>query len=967
MRQTRIAATLAVLALLAAAALPAAALGCSGGHSFTWTGEGDGHSWSDAENWSPQEEAPPKSGDTAIIQGSEEAEAEVEGGTEGICDLTLEGADAFLTGTALTVEGDFTWEGGQGEEAASELEGNLTVDGSTTIGHNVILAGGKLSANGSLDVNGGTELTLADGSAEIVSSGGGDLGGGIGGLLGEGTTIQSNSSSGSDDNGKLVVNGGLQLSGDIESPHLDLELGNAGTVDLDGNTWTLPGLSFSRWKGGSEVKSSSEGGVIAFTNLAQLLVDGSVTVGEDALVSMRDTSVLTDGEPEFPGEPAGGQGLLRGDGTLEWQSGSLERNLTLAPEFHTVLDAEGVHEMASEPDTRLVNHGKIDVQSGELLVDSEPAKIENWGTIAVHAGATLACNSACRSDTIDNAPGAEIEVLGPAPLQPPATEVQAIGIGLHNNGDLRIGEGLTLLLQNDAVASLAEDTLSGGGDLRLGEEGKANVVETTTLRDGTVLSIDGYEAELHAGIVNSEGEAFTGVLNAAHAGDGVLQWAEGGLEGSLLTDNQLQTYVIPSTEGATIDAESYDTHVPDRNPTSITFASPTHVDGVSVEIDSDQNGDAVSVDGPMTIAGPGGFGTDFTGADGVIVGPNGSLTAEGAARVEAPLTVLGELSVPGGSSLRATFGYDQTGSGAETLLTGGTIDTREEGEAELHALQLDGGSLRGNGTVHGDVDVSGATVSPSADGSTPGKLQVDGPYDQQLGGTLAVHLAGAAASEHDQLSVSRKATLSGTLAAVTDAGYAPAVPTTISDVLDANDTSGTFANVSSSGAPAYTAWQASYRPGAVDLGLVSTGTPPAESPTPSASPPPKKPGFRGSRSGVKLKGGSHVSAKGVIAAKLVNGNAFPVAVASISVRAMAGGKARRRRARSKGPIVGGSRGKSTVPASASAPIAIRLNARGRAMLHHRNRLDVEIVVVLSAPDGTRTTLHAHRMLKPKGS
>lgn len=75
---------------------------CSG-NTFSWTGKGDGHSWSDAENWTPEAEAPPKSGDTATIQGSEAAEAEVEGGSE-VCELTIEGSDAFLTNSNLTIE-----------------------------------------------------------------------------------------------------------------------------------------------------------------------------------------------------------------------------------------------------------------------------------------------------------------------------------------------------------------------------------------------------------------------------------------------------------------------------------------------------------------------------------------------------------------------------------------------------------------------------------------------------------------------------------------------------------------------------------------------------------------------------------------------------------------------------------------------------------------------------------------------
>ena len=52
-----------------------------------------------------------------------------------------------------------------------------------------------------------------------------------------------------------------------------------------------------------------------------------------------------------------------------------------------------------------------------------------------------------------------------------------------------------------------------------------------------MLSIDGTEAEVTAARSTPKGPTF-GSLNAAQAGDGTLQWRDGGLEGSLLTDNE---------------------------------------------------------------------------------------------------------------------------------------------------------------------------------------------------------------------------------------------------------------------------------------------------------------------------------------------------------------------------------------------------------------------------------------------
>jgi hypothetical protein len=949
------AASIALLAVDAAAAGALGLGGCSGGNSFSWTGEGDGHSWTDPENWSPEEEAPPKSGDSATIQGSEAAEAEVEGAGGEVCELTVEGSDAFLTSSNLTVEGNLTWEGGQGTHAPSELEGTFDVEGTASLSHKLALGGGTtLATEGSLEVEGGTELILADGSTKVVSNGSAEIGGGVGGLLGGQTIVASNSASEGDDNAKLQVNGSLAVEGDVESPQLDLNLGPQAAIDLEGNEWVLPGLSFSRWKGGSKVDSSSEGGVIAFNNLAELLVDGDVTIGEHALVSMRDTSTLTDGEPALSGSP-GTVGLLRGAGTLEWQSGSFERQLTLAPNFHTVLDTGGIHTLINEPGTLLRNEGTLDVQSGELLVDGKPATVQNWGTTKVHAGAVLACNSSdCGAGAIDNAPGAELEVVGPAPLQPPATKVPATVISLHNSGDIRIGEGLMLQLEHDAVANLADGgTISGGGILRLGEEGKANVVGETTLLGGSVLSIDGNEAELHGGTVNAEGTLFTGVLNAAAPGDGSLEWIDGGLEGSLLTDNQLQTIVEPGAEpgtSRTIDPDIQDKHEPTRNPTSITLASPSHVDGAMIAIESTQNGDAVTVDGAMTIAGTAGFTRGSSDADGVIVDPSGSIRALGNALIEAPLAVLGELIVPSTGVLGVPLGYTQTGGSAQTLLEGGRIETLTEPEGERQTLQLDGGSFHGPGAVVANVVSPGATVSPSADNATPGLLRIEGDYTQNLGGALTAHVAGSGAGRHDRLAVSGAASIAGGLAAVTVGGYQPAVPTTVPDVLDGGTLTGNFSSVSSTGAPANTAWQAAYRPGAVDLVLGSTGG--------------GKQGFGKGQPKVKLKGGLHLLKGGVVSMTLANSGDFPVKVVSVtlSVPKPGGKKLHKRSMRSRGVTIGAAKPGKMLQAGGSAKITVHLNGRGRSLVKGKRALKVGIAVKLSAPDGSKATLNAQGRL-----
>ena len=811
-----------VVLLLVLAVAVANASACSG-KSYTWSGEGDGHSWSDEENWKP--EGVPSAEDSATITGTVLEEAEVEGGSQ-ICDLTVKGPDAFLTNTNMAVSGDLTWEGGQGMEPSSELEGTFTVDGSTTLAHKLGLSG-TIKSYGSLEVEGGTELTMGGGGDELIAETSASIGGGLGGVLGQSTVIQSNGASEGNANAKLHVNGALTLGGEVESSQLDLEIGPEGSVDLDGNTWSLPGLSFSRWKGGAEVKSSKAGGTIAFSNLAQLLVDGSVTVGKNTLVSMRGDSTLTDGRHAFSGEPSGSVGLLRGEGILEWQSGSFEGQVTLAPSFHTVLDTTAKHGVIAEAGTLLRNEGEIDEQSGELLVDGEPAEIENQSKFKVHAGAEMNCNSSACFDGFDNTASGTLEIVAPEPQNASAFLVPMHQLGMVNGGDIKVGENQILQVNGDGKINFADGAaLSGGGVLELGQEGKANVTGTTTLSEGVAFNINGNEAELHGGVVNLDGDLFPGVLTAAHAGEGTLDWLAGSIGGSLLLDNQLRTVALgeSSATRAVVEDET-DSHNPSRDPTLITMAGPSQIDRL-VHIDSAQNkGTAIRVTGQMQINGnEGGFEQGSSKSDGISVDSPGAVNVVGKVEIEAPLQVLGTLSLANpAATLTVPGGYTQEGPNAKTVLSGGTISTNN-GDETFQTIPLKGGSLTGPGKLEGSLEVSGATVSPS-EGSPTGTLSVEGDYEQQLGGTLAIHLGGIGASEHDTLAVSEEAKLAGNLDAITDAGYVPSVPTTVTNALTSEKRTGLFSAVSSSGAPAHTVWSALYNnTNGVDLLLESTGS-----------------------------------------------------------------------------------------------------------------------------------------------
>ena len=149
-------------------------------------------------------------------------------------------------------------------------------------------------------------------------------------------------------------------------------------------------------------------------------------------------------------------------------------------------------------------------------------------------------------------------------------------------------------------------------------------------------------------------------------------------------------------------------------------------------------------------------------------------------------------------------------SGGSVVGLGGTVSLQQ-------------GTIAGNGTIEGDVDNDGGTISP---GNSPGILSVSGNYTQGAGGTLEIEIMGTNPGEggHDQLNVVGSASLDGTLDIQTDAGFTPAVgatPGMIGDkfvIITANSVSGEFSTVNGRHTGGGKFYDVGYNGGDVTLG-----------------------------------------------------------------------------------------------------------------------------------------------------
>ncbi len=167
--------------------------------------------------------------------------------------------------------------------------------------------------------------------------------------------------------------------------------------------------------------------------------------------------------------------------------------------------------------------------------------------------------------------------------------------------------------------------------------------------------------------------------------------------------------------------------------------------------------------------------TTMTGGETEVFTNNGSFvknTAATTTTMNLPFTNNGTVDVVAGS-LVFPQGMDN-GEDAVIDLGGGTLDPGD-------TLNLEAGdSLIGSGTLTANL-VNSGTVSP---GASPGIITVQGDYTQTSDGILEIELGGTTpGTGHDQLVVTGKATMHGTLIVTPWAGLVPTLGKTFTIII----------------------------------------------------------------------------------------------------------------------------------------------------------------------------------------
>jgi hypothetical protein len=799
------------LCLISLAALLATALliqkPAHAGDSYTWTGEGNGTSWTDSCNWWPKDSCQQKypgkeaTDDTATIEGLDSGPSAVTLGeniTLASLNLGRGPTGASVTGGGLTLDRKLDWTGGT-------LKTNVTLTANsvgTISGYDYTELNGEIQNGGRLIVDSGT-LNLAN-AAKIDNTGTLGLGKGsrVNGLVCCLTPPTINST------GTIeVVSSVIPLPGEDTATIDSVSLNADNLVDVDGGTLEV------RWAPGQiDAGTAFTGnGTFRVTNKADMRINGAFSVA-DATDFELDSCAGDCNQASLSGK-----GTMNGQGHFFWKGGDVDGELTLGQQIDTYIDGPAPKDL----DGKITNIGRtVFLPSDPTAPPTGPMRF-GAGSVFTNPGIFIArertqmigiagCCLPPAASFINTDTG-HFSAAGASGT--PASSVATVkSMGFRAGGTIHVGSGV-LDLTDGAATLPAGSRITGSGSVKLTQGQTMAMAGSFSVDPKAGLEIGACKAdECTAGRLEG-----TGTLN----GGGRLEWVSGylGSGHAGATDNlTISQGSKLALTGATIKMLQGTL----TNRGTATFVSP-----------------AVPATGSLTFGTNGRFvnAATFNLGDRALLQSGIGCCGDGTAR----FVNLGKLAMPRtlvpstGSATVDSLVFENRGTvelasgtlrlgriGGYNQLSGSTRLTGGQLASSGQPVKLTGGSLVGKGAIAANVQNLGATVAPGTPntaGST-GIIKISGNYTHSgADATLKADLKGATpGTGFDQLQVTGEALVNWGVLDI-DTGFAPGTTTKLK-VLTAGKRSGSgFTRLKDPGLPNDREWYAIYNPLNVTLGV----------------------------------------------------------------------------------------------------------------------------------------------------
>ena len=629
--------------------------------------------------------------------------------------------------------------------------------------------------------------------------------------------LTGGSGSGNTSAGSFTTNAGTTLSfGGLHSLGASAAIAGAGTarfVSAGGGNIT----SLAAGAAYSPATTAIEGG---FVDLA-----GNGTTG-------RITSNGSGGGRGGAGQLAVGSGASNFDEAVRFRGGGLT---SFAAGGTTAITGTAGAQFIVEAGATLRLNGTTTWSGGTMFAgDGSPGTIENAGTLNVTGDVILTGNPAGLLHNLTGATLNRTTSVGTATFFSPFDNDGAVtvasgtlaltggsGSGNTSAGSFTTNAGTTLSF--GGLHSLgASAAIAGAGTARFVSAGGGNI---TSLAAGAAYSPA--TTAIEGGFVDLAGNGTTGRITSngsggGRGGAGQLAVGTGASSFNQITfAGGLTSFAPGGTTASVANQMIVEGGATLRLNGTTTWSGGTWFAG-NTGAGTIENAGTLDITGDVNSGGdPAGLFHNLAGA------ALNRTTSIGLAILNSPFQNDGAVTVASGTLdiplYTQTAGTTTVSHGAALGLAGAVVT-------------LQGGVLRGDGIVIGDVNNTGGSVNP---GSSPGRLVIDGNYAQGPAGTLTAEISGPAPiTQFDVLAITGDAALDGTLAIVNDPGYDPQLGE-LFKVLTTRSAessrSGSFSQLTGATVGTKT-YEAQYNPDDVTL-TVTAGSPPPTTPTITDSDP----------------------------------------------------------------------------------------------------------------------------------